>query len=95
MADFLTILSDQKEELQRVTSYAKVSRIEESFLNLKSNLAQVVIGVRRMAKKSYNFSYNFRPYKTKKDRFFQNRERGRKGLFLRKKPLQGILEGLF
>ncbi|MBQ0094405.1 MAG: hypothetical protein KBT49_01305, partial [Bacteroidetes bacterium] len=25
MADFLTILSDQKEELQRVTSYAKVS----------------------------------------------------------------------
>lgn len=50
MADFLTILSDQKEELQRVTSYAKVSRIEESFLNLKSNLAQVVIGVRRSGK---------------------------------------------
>lgn len=50
MTDFLTILSDQKEELQRVASYAKVSRIEESLLNLESNLAQVVIGVRRSGK---------------------------------------------
>lgn len=50
MADYLTILSDQKEELERVASYAKVSRDEETSVNLNSNVAQVVIGVRRSGK---------------------------------------------
>ncbi len=50
MSDFLTILTDQKEELERVSSLAAVSRKEESMVNLDSNVAQVVIGVRRSGK---------------------------------------------
>ena len=50
MTDFLTILTDQKEELERVSSIAMVSRKEESMVNLDSNVAQVVIGVRRSGK---------------------------------------------
>ena len=50
MSDFLTILADQKEELERVSSIATVSRREESMVNLDSNVAQVVIGVRRSGK---------------------------------------------
>ena len=50
MTDFLTILADQKEELERVSSIAMVSRKEESMVNLDSNVAQVVIGVRRSGK---------------------------------------------
>ena len=50
MSDFMTILADQKEELERVSSLAMVSRREESMVNLDSNVAQVVIGVRRSGK---------------------------------------------
>lgn len=50
MTDLLTILSDQKEELERVALQSQVMRPEEELINLKSNVAQVVIGVRRSGK---------------------------------------------
>lgn len=50
MTDLLTILSDQKEELERMTLQSQVMRPEEERINLKSNVAQVVIGVRRSGK---------------------------------------------
>lgn len=48
MNDFVTIISDQKEEL--ILSPKWVSRQKESAINLDSDLAQIVIGVRRSGK---------------------------------------------
>ena len=50
MLDLLTILSDQKEELQNTDVSLLITRREESLFNLKSKRAQVVIGVRRCGK---------------------------------------------
>ena len=50
MTDLLTILSDQKEELGRELLRPRISRAEESEINLESNVAQVVTGVRRSGK---------------------------------------------
>ena len=50
MTDLLTILLDQKAELERTPVGEKVSRPEEAQINLRSNVAQVVIGVRRSGK---------------------------------------------
>lgn len=48
MNDFVTIISDQKEEL--ILSPKWVSRQKEYAINLDSDLAQIVIGVRRSGK---------------------------------------------
>lgn len=50
MSDLLRVLIDQKEELNGIDTSLWVSRREESLFNLKSNRAQVVIGVRRCGK---------------------------------------------
>lgn len=50
MTDLFTILSDQKAELERTPLDRQVSRPEENMINLSSNVAQVVIGVRRSGK---------------------------------------------
>lgn len=50
MADLLTILSDQKEELERELLRPRITRAEEAEINLESNVAQVVTGVRRSGK---------------------------------------------
>lgn len=50
MADLLTILSDQKEELGRELLLSRITRAEEAEINLESNVAQVVTGVRRSGK---------------------------------------------
>jgi len=50
MADLLTILTDQKEEFARTPLQLQISRDEEKLINLESNVAQVVIGVRRSGK---------------------------------------------
>ena len=50
MADLTTILIDQKEELGEMETGGLVPRKEEELVNLKSNVAQVVIGVRRSGK---------------------------------------------
>lgn len=50
MADLVNILTDQKEELESIDLAEQVSRQEEIQLNLKSKVAQVVIGVRRSGK---------------------------------------------
>lgn len=48
--DFKKILSDQREELDHLDLSALVPRMEGRQINLKSKLAQVVIGVRRSGK---------------------------------------------
>lgn len=48
--DFRRILSDQRAELDNLDLSALVPRIEETQINLKSKLAQIVIGVRRSGK---------------------------------------------
>ena len=48
--DFLSILSDQRAELERLDQTKLVTRKEEQLINLDSPLAQVVIGVRRSGK---------------------------------------------
>lgn len=48
--DFLSILSDQRAELERLDLTKLVTRKEEQLINLDSPLAQVVIGVRRSGK---------------------------------------------
>lgn len=48
--DLLRIISDQKEELGATDAAALVTRAEELKINLDSQLAQVVIGVRRSGK---------------------------------------------
>ena len=48
--DFLTILSDQLEELRQTPWESIITRKEEKEINLNSPLAQVVIGVRRSGK---------------------------------------------
>ncbi|MDE5559576.1 MAG: AAA family ATPase, partial [Bacteroidales bacterium] len=48
--DFKKILSDQREELDNLDLSAFVPRMEERQINLKSKLAQVIIGVRRSGK---------------------------------------------
>ena len=48
--DFLSILSDQQAELERLDLTKLVTRKEEQLINLDSPLAQVVIGVRRSGK---------------------------------------------
>lgn len=48
--DFKKILSDQREELDNLDLSALVPRMEERQINLKSKLAQVIIGVRRSGK---------------------------------------------
>lgn len=50
MADLLTILTDQKEELENIDSSLWITRREETLFNLNSKRAQVVIGVRRCGK---------------------------------------------
>lgn len=50
MTDLITILSDQKSELERTPLDKQVARPEEKMINLSSNVAQVVIGVRRSGK---------------------------------------------
>ena len=50
MTDLFTILSDQKDELEQTPLSQQVSRPEENMINLSSNVAQVVIGVRRSGK---------------------------------------------
>lgn len=49
-ADFYTILSDQRSELERTDLSKLVTRAEEPEIHLNSTLAQVVIGVRRSGK---------------------------------------------
>lgn len=49
-SEFLTILSDQKAEIEQVDSVNLVPRIEENSVDLDSKLAQIVIGVRRSGK---------------------------------------------
>ena len=48
--DFLSILSDQRAELERLDLTKLVTRKEELLINLDSPLAQIVIGVRRSGK---------------------------------------------
>lgn len=48
--DFKRILSDQRLELDKLDLMAIVPRIEERHINLKSKLAQIIIGVRRSGK---------------------------------------------
>ena len=48
--DYRQILADQRSELDNLELSALVSRIEEGQINLKSKLAQIVIGVRRSGK---------------------------------------------
>ena len=48
--DYLSILSDQLEELRQTTWESIITRKEEQEVNLNSPLAQVVIGVRRSGK---------------------------------------------
>ena len=48
MNDFITIISDQKDELRVSSKW--ISRQKESAINLDSDLAQIVIGVRRSGK---------------------------------------------
>lgn len=48
MNDFVTIISDQKDELRASSKW--ISRQKESAINLDSDLAQIVIGVRRSGK---------------------------------------------
>lgn len=48
--NYLTILSDQRAELERLNLSKLVTRKEEQEINLNSPLAQVVIGVRRSGK---------------------------------------------
>lgn len=50
MMDLLTVLSDQRDELKDFTASSWITRREEASFNLKSNRAQVVIGVRRCGK---------------------------------------------
>lgn len=50
MADWVRILSDQKEDLENLPFDAYVRRERQSLLHLDSPLAQVVIGVRRCGK---------------------------------------------
>ena len=49
-AEILTILSDQKAELERINLSELCTRESESGIDLQSNLAQIVIGVRRSGK---------------------------------------------
>ena len=44
------VLSEQKEELVRKARTRRCARKEESLVNLDSNMAQVVIGMRRSGK---------------------------------------------
>jgi uncharacterized protein len=48
--EILTILSDQKAEIERVNPSELCTREEEPQVNLQSNLVQIVIGVRRCGK---------------------------------------------
>lgn len=48
--DYRQILADQRSEPDNLELSALVPRIEESQINLKSKLAQIVIGVRRSGK---------------------------------------------
>ncbi len=48
--EILTILSDQKAELERINPSELCTREGESGVDLQSNLAQIVIGVRRSGK---------------------------------------------
>lgn len=48
--DYRQILADQRSELDNLELSALVPRIEEGQINLKSKLAQIVIGVRRSGK---------------------------------------------
>lgn len=48
MYDFITIISDQKEELRHSSKW--ITRQQENFINLNSDLAQIIIGVRRSGK---------------------------------------------
>ncbi len=50
------ILAEQKEEKERKISSSYCARREESLVNLSSNLAQVVIGVRRSGKSTMCFN---------------------------------------
>ena len=50
------ILAEQKEEKERKISSSYCARSEESLVNLSSNLAQVVIGVRRSGKATMCFN---------------------------------------
>ena len=54
------ILAEQKEELERKLATTYCSRKEENLVNLNSNLAQIVIGVRRSGKSTmcYNLIKN-------------------------------------
>ncbi|MBR1786066.1 MAG: ATP-binding protein, partial [Paludibacteraceae bacterium] len=49
-ADYLSILSDQRAELESKPWSSYITRKEEQEINLNSTLAQVVIGVRRSGK---------------------------------------------
>lgn len=48
--DFLPIVLEQREEFLQETFANKITRAEEAQIDLKSKLAQVVIGVRRSGK---------------------------------------------
>lgn len=50
------ILAEQKEELERKVSSLYCPRREESLVNLSSNLAQIVIGVRMCGKSTMCFN---------------------------------------
>ena len=50
------VLLDQKEELEALRNKSFCHRLEESQIDLNSNLAQVVIGVRRSGKSTLCFN---------------------------------------
>ncbi len=50
------ILAEQKEEMERRCSLSYIPRREESLIDLESNLAQIVIGVRRSGKSTMCFN---------------------------------------
>ena len=50
------VLQDQKEELESLRGKSFCHRAEESLIDLDSNLAQVVIGVRRSGKSTLCFN---------------------------------------
>ena len=51
MIDYVSIVSDQREEINRTTTNAQwIDRAQEQLIDLNSSLAQIVIGVRRSGK---------------------------------------------
>ena len=85
------ILTEQKEELERKLAITYCARKEESLVNLNSNLAQIIIGVRRSGKSTmcYNLVKNngkLFAYVNFDDERFEN---------IKADDLNKVLEGLY